>query len=96
MVVEWAAELAELFRAGDLTAAGRALYNSLEAPVLEKYPVLALYQDFLRKRGAFGTLMSGSGSTTFALFPDVVTAQAAVTPFRAEFGEPGWLQVVAL
>jgi 4-diphosphocytidyl-2-C-methyl-D-erythritol kinase len=91
-----AAELAELFRSGDLTAAGRALYNSLEAPVLEKYPVLALYQDFLRKRGAFGTLMSGSGSTTFALFPDVATAQAAVTPFRAEFGEPGWLQVVAL
>lgn len=91
-----AAELAELFRAGDLPAAGRAFYNSLEAPVLEKYPVLALYQDFLRQRGALGALMSGSGSTTFALFPDPVSARAAVAPFRAKFGETGWLQVVAL
>ena len=91
-----AAELADLFRAGDLIAAGRALYNSLEAPVLEKHPVLALYQDFLREHGALGALMSGSGSTTFALFPDLTSAQAAVSPFRAQFGNTGWLQVVAL
>jgi 4-diphosphocytidyl-2-C-methyl-D-erythritol kinase len=91
-----AQEVAEVFRRGDHTAAGQALYNSLEAPVLEKYPILRLYQDFLRERGAFGTLMSGSGSTTFALFADVATAEAAVKPFREKFGDAGWLQVVAL
>ena len=91
-----AQEVAEVFRRGDITAAGQALYNSLEAPVLEKYPILRLYQDFLRDRGAFGTLMSGSGSTTFALFADVATAEAAVQPFREKFGDAGWLQVVAL
>ncbi|HTH47528.1 MAG TPA: 4-(cytidine 5'-diphospho)-2-C-methyl-D-erythritol kinase [Candidatus Limnocylindria bacterium] len=91
-----AAEVAEVFRQGDRLAAGAALYNSLEAPVLGKYPILRLYQEFLRAHGAFGTLMSGSGSTTFALFPDTASAEAAVKPFRAKFGETGWLQVVPL
>lgn len=91
-----AAEVAEVFRRGDLPAAGAAIYNSLEAPVLEKYPILRLYQEFLRAHGAFGALMSGSGSTTFALFPDAASAEAAVLPFRAQFGDVGWLQVVTL
>ncbi len=91
-----AAEVAEVFRRGDLPAAGAALYNSLEAPVLEKYPILRLYQEFLRAHGAFGALMSGSGSTTFALFADLGTAEAAVKPFREKFGDTGWLQVVPL
>lgn len=91
-----AAELAGHLRRGDLPAAGAALFNTLEAPVLAKYPVLRLYQDFLRAHGAWGTLMSGSGSTTFALFPDLPSAQAAEAPFRAAFGEAGWLRTVAL
>ena len=44
-----------------------AFYNSLEAPAFDKFPVLALYQDFLRENGALAALMSGSGSTTFAI-----------------------------
>ena len=91
-----AAELVELLRRGDLAAAGRALYNSLEAPVLTKYPILQLYQEFLRERGAWGALMSGSGSTTFALFSDLAATQAAVAPFESEFGHAGWLRTVAL
>ena len=91
-----AAELAELLRQGDLTAAGNALYNSLEAPVLDKYPVLRLYQEFFRRHGAWGSLMSGSGSTTFALFATPDAAQAAVEPFQREFGPAGWLRTTAL
>ena len=91
-----AAVLAELLRRGDLAAAGQALYNSLEAPALRKYPILGLYQDFLRQNGAWGALMSGSGSTVFALFSDEVSARAAVPGFEAEFGSAGWLRVVAL
>lgn len=91
-----AAELAALLRQGDLRAAGDALYNSLEAPVLGKYPILRLYQDCLRRQGAWGALMSGSGSTTFGLFPDLASAQAAIAPFEAEFGSSGWLRTVAL
>ncbi|HTI68669.1 MAG TPA: 4-(cytidine 5'-diphospho)-2-C-methyl-D-erythritol kinase [Candidatus Limnocylindria bacterium] len=91
-----AARLADTLRKGDLQEAGRQMYNSLETPVLVKYPVLQLYQEFLRKHGAFGALMSGSGSTTFALFNSLAQAQAAVEPFRASFGNAGWLQVVEM
>jgi 4-diphosphocytidyl-2-C-methyl-D-erythritol kinase len=78
----------------DLEAAGRYFYNSLEAPALDKYPVLALYQDFLRERGAAAALMSGSGSTTFALFKSPAQAEAIVEPFHARFGRQVWTAVV--
>jgi 4-diphosphocytidyl-2-C-methyl-D-erythritol kinase len=72
------------------------LYNSLEAPALEKFPILRLFQEFLREHGAWGALMSGSGSTTFALFDSLAAAEAAVGPCRERFGAAGWLQTVAL
>ncbi|MFM7805084.1 MAG: 4-(cytidine 5'-diphospho)-2-C-methyl-D-erythritol kinase [Verrucomicrobiota bacterium] len=89
-------ELEQALRSGDLGHAGALLYNSLEAPALRKYPVLGLYQRFFRDCGAWASLMSGSGSTTFALFPDDATAQAAVGPFEARFGTAGWMRVVRL
>ncbi len=94
-----ARELALQLADPDPVRARRALqgmYNSLEAPALEKYPVLALYQEFLREQGALGTLMSGSGSTTFAVFPDLDTAVAARAPFELVFGGVGWLRVIGL
>jgi len=91
-----AAELAALLAAGDLAAAGAALCNSLEAPALRKHPVLALYQEFLRAHGAVGALMSGSGSTTFAVFRDVPAAEAARDAFPARFGGTAWRRVAAL
>ena len=45
-----ARKLINLLQAGDLAQASREFYNSLEAPVLEKYPVLRLYQELLRAR----------------------------------------------
>ncbi len=88
--------LERALRSGDLAEAGRQFYNSLEAPALRKYPVLELYQRFFREHGAWASLMSGSGSTTFAVFPDVATARAAVDPFESRFGAQGWMQVVGL
>lgn len=83
-------------RSGDLAEAGRCFYNSLEAPALHKHPILNLYQRFFRDNGAWAALMSGSGSTTFALFQDEASARAVVTPFEAKFGTAGWMQVVRL
>lgn len=91
-----AAELVALLQAGDLPAAGRALYNALEAPALRKFPVLALYQEFFRAHGAAATLMSGSGSTTFAIFPAPDRAAAAEAAFAGRFGEAAWLRRVTL
>jgi 4-diphosphocytidyl-2-C-methyl-D-erythritol kinase len=87
-------KLIEQLQHADLATAEREFYNSLEAPALEKFPVLALYQEFLREQGAAATLMSGSGSTTFAIFPNQPAAESAVKKFQARFGTNGWIAVV--
>jgi 4-diphosphocytidyl-2-C-methyl-D-erythritol kinase len=90
-----AQKLISLLRQAELAAAGRAFYNALEAPALHKYPVLGLYQEFLREHGAAAALMSGSGSTTFAVFPEAGAAAVAEEKFKARFGQTGWTALVA-
>src|SRR5439155_17251502 len=87
-------KLISLLQTGDLKAAQMEFYNSLEAPVLEKYPLLALFQEFLRAHGAASTLMSGSGSTTFAIMPDVASAELLAEKVRAKFGSTNWIAIV--
>jgi 4-diphosphocytidyl-2-C-methyl-D-erythritol kinase len=89
-----ARELISRLRSADLVAAGTEFYNSLEAPALEKYPLLGLFQEFLRANGAAAALMSGSGSTTFAIFPTQAAAEALVEKFKAKFGQATWMAVV--
>jgi 4-diphosphocytidyl-2-C-methyl-D-erythritol kinase len=84
-------------QSGDLTSAAVAnFYNSLEAPAFEKFPVLTLYQEFLRENGALVALMSGSGSTTFAITENLAAAETLAEKFRSQFGENGWLATVAI
>lgn len=78
----------------NLEAAGKEFYNSLEAPALRKYPLLALFQEFFRENGAPATLMSGSGSATFALLPSHNAAESILEKFRARFGSEIWTTVV--
>ena len=77
-------------------AAAAGFYNSLEAPVLEKYPLLALFQEFLRAHSALAALMSGSGSTTFAVTENIRAAETLVEKFKAKFGQTGWTAVVPI
>lgn len=91
-----ARQLVANLRAGDLGAAAADFYNSLEAPALHKYPLLALFQEFFRAHGAFASLMSGSGSTTFALVHGRADAENLQASFRAKFGETHWTAVVPL
>lgn len=88
-----ARELIERLDTTDAARAGTAFYNSLEAPALEKYPLLALYQDFLRAQGAAATLMSGSGSTTFAIARSTADARQLEQQVRSKFGSC-WTAVV--
>jgi len=91
-----AGKLITLLQAGDLEAAGRAFYNSLEAPAMDKFPLLALYQEFLRSHGAAAALMSGSGSTTFAIVRGAKTAETLSEKFKAKFGQACWTALVSL
>jgi 4-diphosphocytidyl-2-C-methyl-D-erythritol kinase len=88
-----AEKLVSRLQQSSLPAAGAEFYNSLEAPALEKYPVLALYQEFLRANGAAATLMSGSGSTTFALIQGPAAAEDLSERFKSRFGKV-WTAVV--
>ena len=74
---------------------GEGLYNSLEAPALEKYPYLALLKKFLLDEGAPAALMSGSGSTVFALLGSHKEAEALKTKADQTF-KPAWSAVVRL
>ena len=66
-------ELARRLANGTLTEAADAFYNSLEAPVFNKFPLLKLMKEHALANGAEAALMCGSGSTVFAICPDAAT-----------------------
>jgi 4-diphosphocytidyl-2-C-methyl-D-erythritol kinase len=83
-------------QSSDLPSAATHFYNSLEAPALEKFPLLALFQEFLRTNGAPATLMSGSGSTTFAILPHPGAAETLAEKFKGRFGSANWIAIVPI
>jgi 4-diphosphocytidyl-2-C-methyl-D-erythritol kinase len=89
-----AEQLIAHLRGKDIGAAAGEFYNSLEAPALEKYPLLALFQEFLRANGAIAALMSGSGSTTFAIVEDQHRTEQLREKFLAKFGATNWTALV--
>ncbi len=91
-----AQELISKLQSNDWSAVADGFYNSLEAPALEKFPVLALFQEFLRANGALAALMSGSGSTTFAIAEDVNAAESLMGKFKSKFGSNCWTAVVPI
>jgi 4-diphosphocytidyl-2-C-methyl-D-erythritol kinase len=90
-----AAELISKLQADDWPAAAGGFYNSLEAPAFDKFPVLALFQEFLRANGARVALMYGSGSTTFALADNLAAAEHLAEKFKTQFGNHGWTATVS-
>jgi 4-diphosphocytidyl-2-C-methyl-D-erythritol kinase len=91
-----AQKLVSHLQTGDLKTAAGEFYNSLEAPAFDKFPVLSLYQEFLRENGALVSLMSGSGSTTFAIAENLAAAEALAEKFKSQFGDHGWTATVAI
>ena len=91
-----AQRLVTLLRAGDLKTATEEFYNSLEAPAFDKFPVLGLYKEFLQANGALFSLMSGSGSTTFAITENLAAAESLAEKFKSRFGASGWTATVPI
>ena len=90
-----AERLIRALQTSDLPRARREFYNSLEAPAFHKFPLLQLIQEFFRENGALAALMSGSGSTSFAIAPDLAAAQKIEGKIREEFGQV-WMAVVGI
>ena len=89
-----AKDLISKLQGNNWPAVADAFYNSLEAPAFDKFPVLALYQEFLRENGALAALMSGSGSTTFAIVENVPAGESLAEKFKSQFGQNCWTAVV--
>ncbi len=85
-----AVSLIKRLESNDIGNATDAFYNSLEAPVLPRHPLLSIYQNFLRENGALVTMMSGSGSTTFAITANQDSAAETERRFRSRFGASAW------
>ena len=62
------------------------LRNDLEAGVLRLYPALEEIRVRMRRTGAIATMMSGSGSTFFALFD----TEAALAAAERDIEDTGW------
>jgi 4-diphosphocytidyl-2-C-methyl-D-erythritol kinase len=60
-------EIRQAIRAGDPAAIGRALFNRLEQPAFALAPMVEQVRQRLTGLAACGAMMSGSGSTVFAL-----------------------------
>ncbi|MBF0125930.1 MAG: 4-(cytidine 5'-diphospho)-2-C-methyl-D-erythritol kinase [Magnetococcales bacterium] len=68
-------------------ALARFFENDLEAPARGLAPVIGEVSLALRRVGALGSVMSGSGSSVFGLFADAVAARDACARLRAGHGE---------
>lgn len=67
---------------------GITFINELERPVFAKFPILGIMKMWLlQQEGVRVALMSGSGSSLFALTESPEQAQAIATLARAEFGD---------
>jgi 4-diphosphocytidyl-2-C-methyl-D-erythritol kinase len=67
------------------------LRNDLERPVFRKFPILAVIKDWLRRRPkTLSAMMSGSGSTMYAITTGPEESAAIEAAFQKEFGPNFW------
>ena len=73
---------------------GQSFVNDLERPVFEKFVFLAQLKTWLLKQAEVGAgLMSGSGSTVFAVLRENTDADLIVTRAREELDPEIWISV---
>ena len=67
---------------GNLLEGSKHLGNVLELVTARKYPVIEEIKNVMRRHGALGALMSGSGPTVFGLFDNPKAASSAYEELR--------------
>ncbi len=73
---------------GDAEELGAQLFNRLQPPAFAMHPKLAQYRATMAELGACGALMSGSGSTLFALCRDARHARTLAAALETkDWGE---------
>lgn len=69
----------------DLSDLGNKMGNVFEDMVIDTYPVIRELKQELREQGAFGALMSGSGSCCYGLFKDEDELNNAYLYFKKKY-----------
>ena len=77
-------EIRDAMTAGDVNRLGKALWNRLQESAMELSPVVTELDHRLRNMGTAGCLMSGSGSSLFALCRDRTEATRVMHALREE------------
>lgn len=62
-----------------------SLSNVLETVTIPENPIIAELKRYLTENGAIGSLMSGSGPTTFGIFKNMETAKKAYEKAKADY-----------
>ncbi len=85
-------EMIQALHSGDFQRIAAALYNDLEPAAQRLLPDIAVVQEALRKAGALGCLVAGSGPTVFGLAADEAHAEAIAEACReyAASHNAGW------
>jgi len=78
--------LVEKMQKGDLSDIGGDLFNVFESVVMEEYPEIRELKTLLTQSGVLGVLMTGSGSTVFALTHDISSAEKIQQQARQHVG----------
>lgn len=77
--------LIEAMKEDDLEYVSKNMKNVLENVTLKKHTILKTIKEDMRKNGALGAMMSGSGPTVFAFFEDMLTAQRAFEFLKGKY-----------
>ncbi len=88
--------LIHALQTGTLEDAAPLFSNALEQPVMRKYPLLALIREEWLDAGAPVALMSGSGSTMFALAGEPSLAELLADRCMRRFGPAIWSAIAPL
>ena len=79
--------LIELIEKKDIRGIADNMANVLESVTLDMHPVIGEIKDKMRKLGALGAMMSGSGPSVFGIFEDNEEMKKAKIALKEDFRE---------
>ena len=82
-------KLIDALTQSDFPRAAQFMLNDLEIALFAKFPLLVIFRENLEAFGALKVIVSGSGSSLVALFPDREKLLSAQKKFTEKFPEAG-------
>ena len=83
-----AEELLSTLRNNDVLSLAKLMHNDLEYALFDKFPLLHVLREELTSSGALRVMVSGSGSSLIALFPDEKTSHRAAEKIKTLLNDP--------